>query len=142
MGKRFLALVMFVSTGVLATADSKGFCPATPPKPKVVAAKTSTPQGPPTPDAQYAGTVTLMAVISDKGYVCDAQVLGGIDKETDEKAARAAREWHFEPARKGGRAVPVVVTVEVHYWRKDGELVQFPAKPTPTQTQGDSVHDK
>jgi hypothetical protein len=78
-----------------------------------------------------------MAVISDKGYVCDAQVLRGIDKETNKKAARAVREWHFEPARKGGHAVPVVVTVEVHYWRKDGELVQFPAEPTPTQTQGD-----
>jgi TonB family protein len=83
-----------------------------------------------------------MSVISDKGYVCDVQVLRGIDEETDKKAARAVRKWHFEPARKGGHAVPVVVTVEVHYWRKDGELVQFPAEPTTTQTQGDSVHDR
>jgi hypothetical protein len=140
MGTRLVALLMVVSTGVLAAADSKGSCPPTPPKPKAVATKASAPQTPPTPDAQYAGTVMLMAVISDKGYVCDAQVIRGLDKETDEKSAGAVRQWHFQPARKDGHAVPVVVIVEVNYWRKDGELVQFPAAPTLTQTQDESAH--
>jgi TonB family protein len=140
MGTRLVALTMFVSTVVLAGADGKGFCPPTPAKPKVLATKTSAPQTPPSPEAQYAGTVMLMAVISDKGYVCDAQVIRGLDKETDKKAAGAVRQWHFQPARKDGHAVPVVVTVEVNYWRKDGELVQFPASPTLTQTQGESAH--
>ncbi len=82
----------------------------------------------------------LMAVISDKGYVCNAQVIRGLDKETDKKATGAVRQWHFQPAQKEGRAVPVVVTVEVHYWRRDGELVQFPAAPTLTQGQDESAH--
>jgi EAL domain-containing protein (putative c-di-GMP-specific phosphodiesterase class I) len=56
----------------------------------------------------------LMAVISDKGYVCDAQVIRGLDKETDKKASGAVRQWHFQSARKNGHAVPVVVTVEVN----------------------------
>jgi TonB family protein len=140
MGARLVALLMVVSAGVLAAADSKGSCPPTPPKPKAVATKASAPQTPPTPDAQYAGTVMLMAVISDKGYVCDAQVSRGLDKETDKKAAGAVRQWHFQPAQKDGHAVPVVVTVEVNYWRKNGELVQFPAVPTPTQAQDESAH--
>jgi Gram-negative bacterial TonB protein C-terminal len=140
MGMRLVAFMMFVSTAVLATADSKGYCPPTPPKPNVVGTKTSAPQTPPTPDAQYAGTVMLMAVISDTGYVCDAQVIRGLDKETDKRPAGAVRQWHFQPSRKHGHTVPVVVTVEVNCWRKNGELVQFPATPTLTQTQDESTH--
>jgi TonB family protein len=135
MGTRFVALLMLVSTGVIAAADSRGSCPPAPPKPQAIATKTAAPQSPPTPDAEYAGTVTLMAVISDKGYVCDAQVIHGLDKETDKKAGRAVRQWHFQPARKDGHNVPVVVTVDVVYWRRDGKLVQFP-DPTLTPTQG------
>jgi TonB family protein len=136
MKTRLCALAMFMCSGILANAENKGFCPPTPPKPKLAATKTSSPQGSPSPDAQYAGTVTLMAVISDKGYVCDAQVVRGFDKEADKKAAaKAVREWHFQPAQKDGRSVPVVVTVDVNYWRKDGELIPFPATPTIPQTQ-------
>lgn len=82
----------------------------------------------------------LMVVISDKGYVCDAQVIRGLDKETDKNAAGAVRQWHFQPARKDGHAVPVVVTVEVNYWRKDGKLLEFPAPPPLTQTQHERAH--
>jgi len=82
-----------------------------------------------------------MAVISDRGYVCDAQVMIGLDKETDKKAVQEVRGWHFQPAPKDGRPVPVVVTLELNYWRrKNGELVSFPASPTPTQTQDQSAH--
>jgi hypothetical protein len=126
MGTRLVSLLRFVSAGVLAAADSKGSCPPTPAKPKVVATKASAPQTPPTPDAQYAGTVMLMAVISDKGYECDAQVIHGLDKETDKKAAGAVRQRHFQPARKDGHTVPVVVAVEVNYWRKTASLFSFP----------------
>jgi TonB family protein len=132
--------MMFVTTGFLVAADSKGFCPPTPAKPKVVSTKTSVPPTPPTPDAQYVGTVMLMAVISDKGYVCNTQVIRGVDKEIDKTAAGAVRQWHFQPARKDGRAIPVVVTVEVNYWHKDGELVQFPAAPTLEPAQDESAH--
>ena len=81
-----------------------------------------------------------MAVISDRGHVCDVQLIRGLDKETDKRAAGAVRQWHFQPALKNGHAVPVVVAVEVYYWRKNGELVQFPASPTLTQSQGASTH--
>ncbi len=69
-----------------------------------------------------------MVVVSDKGYVCDAQVIRGLGKEIDKKAIASVREWHFEPARKGKVAFPVVIRLEVDYWSKDGEIVQSPAK--------------
>jgi TonB family protein len=141
MNPRFAAFMMLVGTAALAAADDKGFCPPTPPKPKVVATQASAPPAAPTSDATYAGTVLVMAVISDKGYVCDAKVLRGLDKETDKKAARAVRQWRFQPTRtKDGHPVPVVVSVEVNYWRKDGQLVQFPTSPTPTPTKDFSAH--
>jgi TonB family protein len=66
----------------------------------------------------------VIAVISDRGYVCDAKVIRGLNKETDKQAARAVRQWRFQPARKkDGHPVPVVVAVEANYWRKDGQLV-------------------
>jgi len=81
-----------------------------------------------------------MAVVSDKGHVCDTQVIRGLDKETDKRAVEAVRQSHLQPVRRGGKAVPVVITVEVSYWRKDGALVQFPTTPTVTQTQNESAH--
>lgn len=140
MNARVAAFMIFVGAAALAVADDKGFCPPAPPKPKVVATQPSAPPTPPTSDARYAGTVLVMAVISDKGYVCDAKVIRGLDKETDKKATGAVRQWRFQPVRtKDGHPVPVVVSVEVSYWRKDGQLVQFPTSPTPT-TKDLSAH--
>jgi hypothetical protein len=141
MCKRLFALVIFVGMGTLAAAESKGVCPPMPPKPsKVPATKTSAPQTPPSPDEHYAGSVILMAVISDTGYVCDTQVIRGLDKESDKKAAQAVRQRHFEPARKDGHTVPVFVTVEVKLWLKDGELIPVLATPPAAPAQGTPAH--
>src|ERR1700674_4780704 len=129
MRSRLFILTIFIGTGILAAAEGKGVCPPTPPNPRVAATKTATPQTPPSPEAQYAGAVMLMAVISDTGYVCDAKVIRGLDKDSDKKAAQTVRQWHFQPARKDGHAVPVVLTLEVNFWRKDGELIPFPTTP-------------
>src|ERR1019366_5316735 len=79
-----------------------------------------TPKAPPAPGTASAGTVTLMVVVSDKGFACSVQLLRGIDKETDDDALAAVKNWTFKPATKDGRPVPVVVTVEVNYVMKDG----------------------
>src|SRR5690242_10989223 len=108
MSRLFIAAA-FLATSVFASAESKGFCPPTPAKPNVPPTKTSAPQNLPSLDAQYAGSVLLMAVISDKGFVCSAQVIRGLDKQIDKKAVQTVRQWHFQPARKDGHAVRVVV---------------------------------
>ncbi len=33
----------------------------------------------------------------------------------DEKAIEAVRQWRFEPAKKDGQAVPVMINVEVNF---------------------------
>lgn len=80
-----------------------------------------------------------MVVVSDKGYVCDAQVIRGLDKETNKRAIANIHQRHFEPARKDNHAIPAVVALEVGYWRKDGELIQSPDAP-PKQPQNSSRH--
>jgi TonB family protein len=80
---------------------------------------------PPSPDAKFAGTVSLQAVVSDKGYVCSVELIRGFDKTADKQAMGAVRRWHFEPAHKDGHPVPVVVETQVSFWRNaSGELVQ------------------
>jgi hypothetical protein len=82
-------------------------------------------QPPPSPDVKFAGTVSLLTVISDKGYVCSVQLLHGFDKDADGKAEQSVRQGHFGIARKNGRPVPVVVEIKVHFWRNaSGELIQ------------------
>ena len=72
--------------------------------------------------------------MSDTGYVCSAKVIDGIDKKSDADAENAVRHWNFAPAKKDGRPVPVVVTVQVRYERdKDGNVILSSHQPTPTE---------
>ena len=126
-----LTVSAMVALGIcsLCSAEDKGRCPSGLPTnmnvPKQAAVPTS-----PDPGKKYLGTVALLTAISDRGYVCSTQVLRSISKEVDQKAETAVREWHFEPARRKGRAVPVAVLVEVNYWTtKTGEIVSDPPKP-------------
>jgi len=90
------------------------------------------PPPPSTPDKKYFGTVALLAVISDKGYVCSTHILQSIskeiDKEIDKKTEKTVSEWHFKPASRAGSPVPVIVTIEVNYWTTStGEIIGAPA---------------
>jgi hypothetical protein len=59
-----------------------------------------TPNGPPPEaDAKFA-SVSLLIVISNRGYVCSAQVIRGFDKETDARAMQEVRHWRFHPSTK------------------------------------------
>lgn len=81
----------------------------------------------------YGGTVTLLTVLSDKGYVCSTRVLRGVNKEMNKRAEEKVRAWHFTLATKNGHSVPVVVTIEVTYWMNNkGEIVSdAPTSPLP-----------
>lgn len=89
-------------------------------------------QPPPEGDAKFAGSVSLLVVISNKGYVCSVQLIRGFDKEADKRAMQGARQWRFDPAKKDGRPVAVEMRVELSFWRNaNGELISAPpAKPT------------
>jgi len=123
MKPAFRWLIIVASCAVASLAENKGSCPPSPP---VARHRTN--------GSDQSGKITLQAVISDTGYVCSAKVIEGIDKKSNADVENAVRQWHFAPAKKDGRPVPVVISVEVHYERdKDGNVILSSHQPTPTE---------
>jgi periplasmic protein TonB len=65
--------------------------------------------------AKYQGTVVLRMVVGPDGRARDIQVSRSVGMGLDEKAIEAVRTWKFDPARKDGQAVPVLISVEVTF---------------------------
>jgi hypothetical protein len=124
-----LALSISVS---FASAEDKGNCPPSP-RPTPPATKIAKVNPPPDePGKTYVGSVFLLVVVSDKGYVCSSQVVQGVNKELNSRAVTVLHDAHFQPQMKDGRpAVPVLLTARVDFWRdKDGQLISSPTFPT------------
>jgi protein TonB len=64
--------------------------------------------------ARVAGTVVLQAVIDADGNVSNLRVLQSIPL-LDGAAIEAVRQWKYEPTYLNGRAVPVVMSVNVAF---------------------------
>lgn len=84
----------------------------------------SSPRAISTPDPEYSeearkakvqGVVTLYAVIGPDGRPRDLRVMRALGMGLDEKALEAVRNWRFEPAKKDGQAVSVMVNIEVRF---------------------------
>ncbi|HWW14056.1 MAG TPA: energy transducer TonB [Candidatus Dormibacteraeota bacterium] len=123
-----LCLTLAIALTLAAHAEDRGLCPPAP----SASADTNKPGPPPasTPGKQYAGTVTLLTTISDKGYVCSVSVIRGIDKDTDSRTRERIAKWHFQPAKKDGHGAAAVVKIDVNYWRNaNGELLSDPPPP-------------
>jgi len=65
--------------------------------------------------AKHQGTVTLWAIIAPDGRPRELRVERSLGMGLDEKAIEAVRTWRFEPAKKDGRPVPVMIEVEVSF---------------------------
>ena len=65
--------------------------------------------------AKYQGTVVLWLVVDANGRPQQIRVQRALGMGLDEKAIEAVRLWKFEPARKDGQAVPVMINVEVNF---------------------------
>lgn len=133
-----LLVVVAVLAATAASGENKGNCPSLPP-PSAIPAPKKPPPPPDSPEKTYVGTVTLIAVVSDTGYVCNSTVIRGIDKRIDADAISTLRKWHYNPALKNGRGVPVVITVALNYWRdKQGQLIHTPGEPSTANQQTES----
>ena len=129
-GCLFLLLLLLSST-FSAARDDKGLCPSPSRISKEARAGLNpTPnQTPPEAGAKFAGSVFVLLIISDTGYVCSAQLIQGFDKEADKRALEGTRKWRFDPSTKNGHPVAVEVRVEVSFWRNaKGELISDVAK--------------
>ena len=65
--------------------------------------------------AKYQGVVTLWAIITPDGRPTNIRVARSLGMGLDEKAVETVRHWRFEPGKKDGVPVPVVINVEVDF---------------------------
>ncbi len=65
--------------------------------------------------AKFQGTVVLWMVVGPDGRPRDMRVARSAGMGLDEKALEAVRTWRFEPGRKDGQPVAVLVNVQVNF---------------------------
>jgi hypothetical protein len=112
--------VILVTLAVAAPGSSpadrsdKGVCPVRSTSPAIP--ERATPP-PPIPDVHYLGTVTLLVSLSDTGYVCEVQVVKGIDESLDKQAFEAIQKEIFQPIRQNGKPIPGYMTIQRDFWR-------------------------
>jgi TonB family protein len=68
--------------------------------------------------ARIEGWVSLTAVVEPDGSVGDVKVIRSLSPDLDAEAISAAKRWQFEPGRKDGKPVPVVVAIELTFTLK------------------------
>ena len=69
--------------------------------------------------AGVTGAVQLQCVVRADGSVADVKVTVPLHPELDKEAVRALGEWRFEPGRRNGKAIPVIVEVEMTFTLRD-----------------------
>jgi len=57
----------------------------------------------------------LQVIVETDGRLRDVRVVRSLGFGLDEKALEAVRQWRFDPARKNGQPVAVVVNIEVNF---------------------------
>lgn len=65
--------------------------------------------------ARYTGTVVLGATINADGTVKIDRVIQALDHGLTEKAIEALTQWKFAPGTRNGKAVPVLLNIEVNF---------------------------
>ena len=131
MSCRSLPFFLLLLIAVAVRADDKGYCPAKNPPAWTAQTKPEAKTKPPFADAEYLGQVRARIVISDKGYVCIAEIIQSLNEQADEKALAALRGWKFKPAEQGDRTVPAIATVSFFYWRDSNGRVTATHTITP-----------
>lgn len=61
------------------------------------------------------GSVIIGLVVSSKGLPKDPHVVKGLDKDLDQSAVEAVKEWRFAPAQKNGKPIAVRVSVQIQF---------------------------
>ena len=80
------------------------------------ATKSPDPEYPKIPsDAEPNGIVVMLVGIGKNGHVELVHVLRSSNAVFEASAVTTVRSWKFSPAKKEGKAVPVKVTVEMHF---------------------------
>lgn len=65
--------------------------------------------------ARYQGNTVLRAVVDSRGETTQVQILKPLGMGLDDQAVKVVRQWRFQPARRDGKAVAVLVDIEVTF---------------------------
>ena len=65
--------------------------------------------------ARYQGTTILRAVIDSRGETTQVQILRPLGMGLDDQAVNVIRQWRFEPAKRDGKPIAVLVDIEVNF---------------------------
>jgi TonB family protein len=70
--------------------------------------------------AKIQGVVKMEAVVETDGTVGEVRVTQSLDQELglDDEAVKAVKKWRFEPGRKDGVVVPVLVEILMTFTRR------------------------
>ena len=87
--------------------------------------------------AHYEGAVVLWLVVDADGLPQQIKVQRSLGMGLDEEAIKAVKQWRFQPAKKDGKPVPVMINVEVNFrlYGKPGEQPASPPSPAPASRQ-------
>ena len=71
--------------------------------------------------AKIQGVIEVEAVVQTDGTVGLVRVVRSLDKEygLDDQAVKAVTQWRFRPGKKGGVAVPVLVSIDLTFTLRD-----------------------
>jgi TonB family protein len=64
---------------------------------------------------RITGAVLVGLVVTSKGEARDVYVVQSLEKEVDQAAVDAVKQWRFDPATKEGKPVAVKVRAEIRF---------------------------
>jgi TonB family protein len=64
---------------------------------------------------RVVGTVMVALVVTSGGLPRSLRVVHGLDKDVDQSALDAVKQWRFQPAKKDGKSVAVRITIEIQF---------------------------
>jgi protein TonB len=64
---------------------------------------------------RISGAVLIGLVITSKGEPKEVHVVRSLEKDVDDAAVEAVKQWHFDPATKDGKPVAVKIDVEIRF---------------------------
>jgi len=65
--------------------------------------------------AHLNGACIVSLIVDEHGIPKDLRIMKGLGSGLDQKALYAANQYRFKPAMKDGKAVPVMINVEVNF---------------------------
>jgi len=64
---------------------------------------------------RISGTVLIALIVTSKGEPDDVKVVRSLEKDVDQSAVDAVKQWRFEPGTKDGKPVAVKISVEIRF---------------------------